>query len=141
MAKLCSSKRTDEIFFGRASDLSSFTNSIFTSTNNNLNSNNLDNNLLLNLPPGDKYEGEVSNNKPNSKGIYHSITGEIKDEFFFDVHFNGKGKMTLCTGFYIEWYFIDDELEGFGKTANINGEMYEGEFKKWIREGKGKLFL
>ena len=134
-------KGTDEIFFGRASDLSSITNSIFNSTNNNLNSNNPDNNILLNLPQGDKYEGEISNNKPNGKGVYYSITGEIKDGFFIDGHLNGKGKMTLNNGFYIEGDFIDDELDGFGKTVNINGEMYEGEFKKGIREGKGKLIL
>ena len=49
--------------------------------------------------------------------------------------------MTLNNGFFIEGNFIDDELDGFGKTVNINGEMYEGEFKQGIREGRGKLIL
>ena len=133
-------KGPNDIFYGRASNLSSNSNSIITNTNNNFNIKSSDNNILY-LPPGDKYEGEVVNNKPNGKGIYYSITGEIKEGEFIDGRLNGKGKMTLNNGFFLEGNFVDDELDGFGKTININGEMYEGEFKKGIREGKGKLIL
>ena len=134
-------KGSAEVFFGRTSEISSFSNSIYTVNNNNLNSNNIHENNILNLPYGDKYEGEINNNKPNGKGIYYSIMGEIKEGNFVDGRLNGHGKMTLNNGFFIEGNFVDDELDGYGKTLNINGEMYEGEFKNGIREGKGKLIL
>ena len=131
-------KSSTEVFIGRASDVSSYNNSVnFTNTNIAT----VNNNNVLNLPMGDKYEGETKNNKPNGKGIYYSITGEIREGIFIDGHLNGKGKMTLNNGFFIEGNFVDDELDGYGKTININGELYEGEFKNGIREGKGKLIL
>ena len=133
-------KNTNEIFLGRPSDVSC-NNNIINPDLYNIDSNNTQNSNLLNLPIGDKYEGEIKNNKPNGKGIYYSITGEIKEGTFVDGHLNGKGKMTLNNGFFIEGDFIDDELDGNGKTININGEIYEGGFKKGIREGKGKLIL
>ena len=132
-------KSSTEVFIGRASDVSSYNNSANYTNTNLVNTNN--NNNSLNLPMGDKYEGEIKNNKPNGKGIYYSITGEIREGIFIDGHLNGKGKMTLNNGFFIEGNFVDDELDGYGKTININGELYEGEFKKGIREGKGKLIL
>ena len=131
-------KNTNEIFIGRASDIS-YNNNI--ESNNSLNTNTEKNSNILNLPIGDKYEGEIKDNKPNGKGIYYSITGEIKEGIFKDGLLNGKGKMTLNNGFFIEGDFINNELNGFGKTVNINGEIYEGEFKNGIREGKGKLIL
>ena len=130
-------KSSTEVFLGRASDVSSYNNSV--NYTNIVNANN--NNNSLNLPMGDKYEGEIKDNKPNGKGIYYSITGEIREGIFIDGHLNGKGKMTLNNGFFIEGNFVDDELDGYGKTININGELYEGEFKNGIREGKGKLIL
>ena len=131
-------KNSTEIFIGRASDVSY---NINNENNNSLNSNTEKNNNLLNLPLGDKYDGEIKDNKPNGKGIYYSISGEIKEGIFKDGLLNGKGKMTLNNGFFIEGDFINDELNGYGKTVNINGEIYEGEFKNGIREGKGKLIL
>ena len=130
---------SNEIFLGRPSDISCNNNR----NNKEYNDKNMNYNeeSVLNLPFGDKYEGEVRNNKPNGKGIYYSITGEIKEGTFIDGHLNGKGKMNLNNGFFIEGNFIDDELDGYGRTININGEIYEGEFKKGIREGKGKLIL
>ena len=73
-------KSSTEVFFGRASDVSSYNNSV-NYTNTNLGNGN---NNSLNLPIGDKYEGEIKNNKPNGKGIYYSITGEIKEGIFLD---------------------------------------------------------
>ena len=132
-------KNSTETFFGLSSDVSC--NNINNPIIFNGNDFNNNHNNVLNLPIGDKYEGEISNKKPNGKGIYYSVTGEIKEGTFVDGRLNGKGKMTLNNGFFIEGDFIDDELNGYGKTININGEVYEGEFKKGIREGKGKLIL
>ena len=130
-------KNSTEVFYGRASEISSFNNSL-----NYINSNNLPETQMLNIPLGDKYEGEMKNNKPNGKGIYHSITGEIKEGEFIDGKLNGSGKMTLSNGFFIEGNFINDELNGYGMTLNMTtGEKYEGEFKNGIREGKGKLIM
>ena len=133
-------KNSTETFLGRTSDVScNNINNPIIFNGNDFNNNNQNN--VLNLPIGDKYEGEISNKKPNGKGIYYSVSGEIKEGTFVDGRLNGKGKMTLNNGFFIEGDFIDDELNGYGKTININGEVYEGEFKKGIREGKGKLIL
>ena len=135
-------KNSNEIFYGRSSDVSS-NNNILNNENiyNNEDINKNINNNAINLPLGDKYEGEIKNNKPNGKGIYYSVTGEIKEGTFVNGLLNGKGKMTLNNGLFIEGNFKDDELDGFGKTINANGEIYEGEFKNGIREGKGKLIL
>ena len=93
-------KSSTEVFIGRESDVSSYNNSANYTNTNLVNSNK--NNNSLNLPMGDKYEGEIKNNKPNGKGIYYSITGEIREGIFIDGHLNGKGKMTLNNGFFIE---------------------------------------
>ena len=130
-------KNSTEVFYGRASEISSFNNSL-----NYINTNNLPEGNMLNIPLGDKYEGDMKNNKPNGKGKYYSITGEIREGEFIDGKLNGQGKMTLSNGFFVEGNFIDDELDGYGKTLNIiTGERYEGEFKNGIREGKGKLMM
>ena len=130
-------KNSTEVFYGRASEISSFNNSL-----NYINPNNIPDAQILNIPLGDKYEGEMKNNKPNGKGIYHSITGEIKEGEFIDGKLNGQGKMTLSNGFFIQGNFINDELDGYGMTLNMTtGEKYEGEFKNGKREGKGKLIM
>ena len=134
-------KNSTEIFIGRQSDISYSNKNENNEIFNNLKKGNNNNIRFLNLSNGDKYEGEIINNKPNGKGIYYSLNGEIKEGTFLDGHLNGKGKMTLNNGFFLEGNFVDDELDGYGKTININGEMYEGEFRNNIREGKGKLIL
>ncbi len=59
-------------------------------TNNNVNKNN-----FIFLPFGDKYEGELYNNKPHGKGKYYSASGEIREGIFINGQLNGKGKMNL----------------------------------------------
>jgi len=78
------------MFFKRESEISSF-----NSDTNNMNQNNIQEAQVLNIPLGDKYEGEIKNNKPNGKGIYYSITGDIKEGEFKDGRLNGQGKITL----------------------------------------------
>ena len=107
-------KNSTEVFYGRASEISSFNNSL-----NYINTNNIPESQMLNIPLGDKYEGEMKNNKPHGKGIYHSITGEIKEGEFIDGKLNGQGKMTLSNGFFIEGNFVNDELDGYGLTLNM----------------------
>ena len=106
----------------------------------------IDNNInkhdnLIVLPLGDKYEGELYNNKPQGYGKYYSATGVIREGFFINGQLNGKGKMNLNNGIYLEGNFINDKLNGEGKSININGEIYEGEFLDGKRHGKGHLIL
>ena len=75
------------------------------------------------LPFGDKYEGDLFNNKPHGKGKYFSSSGEIREGTFINGQLNGKGKMNLSNGIYIEGNFINDKLNGKGKSININGEI------------------
>ena len=51
----------------------------------------------------------------------------------------GYGKTYLPNGVIYEGYYKNDRLEGFGIVKYINGK-YEGEFKNNRREGKGKFF-
>ena len=48
--------------------------------------NNNSNNNIIFLPFGDKYEGDLFNNKPHGKGKYYSASGEIREGIFI----NGK---------------------------------------------------
>ena len=78
-----------------------------------------ENNFIF-LPFGDKYEGEILNNKPHGQGKYYSATGEIREGTFFNGQLNGKGRMNLTNGVYLEGNFINDKLNGSGRIVNIN---------------------
>ena len=58
-----------------------------------------ENNFIF-LPLGDKYEGEILNNKPHGQGKYYSATGEIRKGSFNNGQLNGKGIMNLINGVY-----------------------------------------
>ena len=45
----------------------------------------------ISLPPGDQYEGETKNGKPNGRGHYISSSGEEREGIFIDGLLNGEG--------------------------------------------------
>ena len=65
--------------------------------------NNINNNNFVFLPFGDKYEGDIYNNKPHGKGKYYSATGEIREGTFINGQLSGKGKMNLCNGITLDY--------------------------------------
>ena len=70
-----------------------------------------ENNFLF-LPIGDKYEGEILNNKPHGHGKYYSATGEIREGTFFNGQLNGKGRMNLTNGVFLEGNFMVKYTKG-----------------------------
>ena len=83
-----------------------------------------DNNNTLNLPIGDKYEGEIQDQKPHGKGKYISSDGKIREGIFEKGLLKGEGKITLPDNSEYTGYFINDKLCGKGKYILSNKEIY-----------------
>ena len=96
------------------------------------------NNLLPKFELTDKEEYEVnnSNNKiiailyPN-KSIYKGMINEKGQR-------EGFGKYFLPDGSIYKGFFHNNKMEGRGRIININGFVYEGEFKNGKSHGYGK---
>ena len=96
------------------------------------------NNLLPKFELTDKEEYEInnSNNKiiavlyPN-KSIYKGMINEKGQR-------EGFGKYFLSDGSIYKGFFHNNKMEGRGRIMNINGFVYEGEFKRGQSNGYGK---
>ena len=96
------------------------------------------NNLLPKFELTDKEEYEInnSNNKiiailyPN-KSIYKGMINEKGQR-------EGFGKYFLSDGSIYKGFFHNNKMEGRGRIININGFVYEGEFKNGQSNGYGK---
>ena len=96
------------------------------------------NNLLPKFELTDKEEYEInnSNNKiiailyPN-KSIYKGMINEKGQR-------EGFGKYFLSDGSIYKGFFQNNKMEGRGRIININGFIYEGEFKNGQSNGYGK---
>ena len=82
-----------------------------------------------------KYEGEVSNGKPNGFGVLtypydeKSVVGEWKNG-----KYDGQVILTFPDGEKYEGEYKDGKYQGQGTYTWNNGQKYEGEFKdgkKW----------
>ena len=96
------------------------------------------NNLLPKFELTDKEEYEINNtnNKiiailyPN-KSIYKGMINERGQR-------EGFGKYFLSDGSIYKGFFYNNKMEGRGRMVNINGFVYEGEFKNGQSNGYGK---
>jgi len=96
------------------------------------------NNLLPKFELTDKEEYEINNtnNKiiailyPN-KSIYKGMINEKGQR-------EGFGKYFLSDGSIYKGFFHNNKMEGRGRIININGFVYEGEFKNGQSNGYGK---
>ena len=96
------------------------------------------NNLLPKFELTDKEEYEINNtnNKviailyPN-KSIYKGMINEKGQR-------EGFGKYFLSDGSIYKGFFYNNKMEGRGRLININGFVYEGEFKNGQSNGYGK---
>ena len=96
------------------------------------------NNLLPKFELTDKEEYEINNsdNKiiavlyPN-KSIYKGMINEKGQR-------EGFGKYFLSDGSIYKGFFHNNKMEGRGRIININGFVYEGEFKRGQSNGYGK---
>lgn len=94
---------------------------------------------ILKTEKGEKYLGEIKDNKYHGKGILNLTTdyeyiGEFKNNAF-----NGKGSMTFKNGKKYIGQFIDNNFNGLGILTQPDGYSYEGEFKDNGYNGKGKF--
>ena len=96
------------------------------------------NNLIpkFELTDKEQYEVNNSNNKiiavmyPN-KSIYKGMVNEKGQR-------EGFGKYYLLDGSIYKGFFRNNKMEGRGRIMNINGFIYEGEFKNGQSNGYGK---
>ena len=110
---------------------------------------------------GDVYEGEMAGGKRNGYGVEKFIMGQVKEGFWVNNVFSGKGILTNnetkyignfgngmlqgqgimygSTGNIYEGYFVDFNFEGKGKYTWAEGAVYEGDFINNKKTGKGKL--
>lgn len=84
---------------------------------------------------------ESKNGKVTNKDVYDGnnkiigkYTGEIKDG-----KLNGIGKLTLANGDYFEGFFINNEIIKGKSFIKDKDQLYEGEFKDYLKNGEGKL--
>jgi len=104
--------------------------------------NSLKNNTILVskiLKSGDRYSGEVRNNKFNGNGTYTFRDGNKYTGQFVDGKFNGQGIIEYFNGGKYYGGFKNNKFNGKGTFTYANGinEMYEGDWKNGLEEGIG----
>lgn len=89
-----------------------------------------------------KYEGNISDGKPNGKGKYYFENGKIQyDGTLLDGKANGYGTRYNEDGNVLyQGEFVNGVFEGTGKMYYKNGDYYEGEFHNNKLEGSGAYF-
>ena len=112
---------------------------------------------------GDKYAGEMINNKREGFGKFHMKNGEYyigkwhndnahgfgKQYYperclkykgnFVNNEYNGYGLYIFENEEYYEGFFKNSMANGKGTYHYINGDLYEGEFFDNIKQGQGKF--
>ena len=91
----------------------------------------------LNMPNGDKYEGEAIGVIRTGRGIYSFANGDKYEGQLLDNFFHGKGTQTYVNGDVYTGDFQRSVKTGQGVYRYINGDKYEGGFLNNILHGKG----
>ncbi len=91
----------------------------------------------LTFSDGDKYEGELKDNKRHGKGTYTFSDGEKYEGEWKDGENHGTGTYTFSNGEKYEGESKDGEEHGTGTYTFSNGDKYEGEWKDNKRHGTG----
>jgi len=91
------------------------------------------------LKNGDKYVGEVRNNKFNGNGIYTFGDGNKYTGQFVNDNFNGFGTIEYFNGgkYCGEWKSNKFHGKGTFEYANGINEIYKGDWKNGLEEGIG----
>ncbi len=87
---------------------------------------------------GCTYEGPISNNKMNGKGIFKFTGGSIYNGFFKDGKMCGYGTL-IGERFKYTGQWQDDKMNGVGKIEYGNGNVYNGKWVNSMRCGFGTL--
>jgi hypothetical protein len=92
----------------------------------------------VNLPNGDRYEGEVIGVIRTGTGVYSFANGDRYEGEFADNTFHGKGTQTFASGDVYSGDFVRGVKIGQGVYSFANGDRYEGAFVDNQFHGKGK---
>ena len=91
----------------------------------------------LNMPNGDRYEGEAIGVIRTGKGLYTFANGDKYEGELLDNFFHGKGTQTYVNGDVYSGDFQRSAKTGQGVYRYVNGDKYEGGFLNNILHGKG----
>ena len=95
----------------------------------------------LNMPNGDRYEGEAIGVVRTGKGIYVFANGDKYEGELLDNFFHGKGTQTYVNGDTYEGEYENGNKQGRGIYRFANGDRYEGDFFNNAKNGKGIHFF
>ncbi len=91
----------------------------------------------LNMPNGDRYEGEAIGVIRTGQGTYTFANGDKYEGELLDNFFHGKGTQTYVNGDVYTGDFQRSAKTGQGVYRYVNGDKYEGGFLNNILHGKG----
>ena len=91
----------------------------------------------LNMPNGDRYEGEAIGVIRTGQGTYTFANGDKYEGELLDNFFHGKGTQTYANGDVYSGDFQRSVKTGQGVYRYINGDKYEGGFRDNLLHGKG----
>ncbi len=91
---------------------------------------------------GDRYVGELKDNRLTGKGTMWYADGRVYEGAFLNGEWHGKGKATWANGGSFGGYWFHNKRQGFGREIVVNerGEEiseYGGVFKNDILDGEG----
>lgn len=91
----------------------------------------------MDLPGGDRYEGETRDGAMEGWGVYSFADGDRYEGEFLNNRINGKGTLSYENGNRYSGDFKNGLKHGNGVFTFANGDTYRGEFKDNQREGRG----
>lgn len=94
---------------------------------------------VMNLPNGDRYEGEFRNGLFNGWGVYTCQNGDRYEGEFADDLKHGKGTFTAAGGEKYVGEFAKDRRHGQGTLFLTNGDRYVGGFENGVQHGQGTV--
>jgi hypothetical protein len=94
---------------------------------------------VLDLPNGDRYEGEVEGGLFNGWGLYLSAAGDRYEGYFRNDLRHGQGIFSGRDGSRYRGEFRHDLRHGVGSLSMPDGMQYIGEFRDDLMAGRGVL--
>jgi hypothetical protein len=94
---------------------------------------------VMNLPSGDRYEGEFRNGLFNGWGVYAYKNGDRYEGEFADDQKDGKGTFTGANGDKYVGEFAKDRKHGQGTLFFKNGDRFVGAFENDCFQGSGTM--
>ena len=91
----------------------------------------------LNMPNGDKYEGEAIGVIRTGKGVYTFANGDRYEGELLDNFSHGKGTQTFANGDVYSGDFVRSMSTGQGSYRYANGDRYDGGFLNNLLHGRG----